>query len=49
MAEFSAGLTVEQRRQLTDFVADWSKQRNQRAIRRDEMIDQKERRESKAN
>ena len=49
MAEFSAGLTVEQRRQLTDFVANWSDQRNQRAIRRDEMIDQKERRESKAN
>ncbi|MCD6074323.1 MAG: Heavy-metal resistance [Rhodospirillales bacterium] len=49
MGEFAAGLTVEQRRKLTDFVADWSKQREQRAIRRDEMIEQKERRENRAN
>ena len=49
MAEFATGLTVDQRRQLTDFVADWSDQRNQRAIRRDEMIEKKERRENKAN
>jgi uncharacterized membrane protein len=49
MGEFAAGLTVDQRRKLTDFVADWSKQRDQRAIRRDEMIEQKERRDSKAN
>lgn len=46
MAEFATGLTVEQRRKLADFVADWSKQRDQRAIRRDEMIEQKERSES---
>jgi uncharacterized membrane protein len=47
MAEFAAGLTPDQRRKLTDFVADWSRQRHQRAIRRDEMIEQKERRDSR--
>jgi uncharacterized membrane protein len=49
MGEFAAGLTVEQRRQLAEFVADWSERRDQRAIRRDEIIEQKERRESQAN
>jgi len=47
MTEFADGLTPEQRRQLTDFVADWSKQREERAIRRDERIEQKERRDTK--
>lgn len=49
MSEFASGLTMEQRRQLTSFVAEWSNQRNQRAIRRDEIIEQKERRESRTN
>lgn len=48
MGEFAAGLTPDQRRKLTDFVADWAKQRDQRAIRRDEMIEQKERRDPPA-
>ena len=49
MGEFAAGLTVEQRGKLTEFVTDWAKQRDQRAIRRDEMIEQKERRDSQPN
>ncbi len=49
MGEFAAGLTADQRRKLTDFVTDWAKQRDQRAIRRDEMIEQKERRDPPAN
>jgi uncharacterized membrane protein len=47
MSEFAADLTPDQRRKLANFVADWSRERDQRAIRRDEMIEQKERRESR--
>ena len=46
MGEFASGITVEQRRQLTGFVADWSKQRDQRAVRRDELIEEKDRRDN---
>jgi len=47
MGDFAADLTHAQRRQLANFVADWSQQRDQRAIRRDEMIERKERRDSR--
>lgn len=49
MSEFASELSRDQRRQLSQFVSDWSMTREQRAIRRDELIEQKERRESKAN
>lgn len=49
MADFAADLTVEQRRKLTNFVDDWSNQREQHAIRRDEMIEQKEQRSDTTN
>lgn len=45
MGEFASGLTVDQRRKLTAFVTDWANQRDQRAIRRDEMIERQERRD----
>lgn len=46
MTEFAGGITPEQRRQLTGFVEEWSDKREQRAIRRDELIEKKERRTS---
>jgi uncharacterized membrane protein len=49
MGDFAADLTHAQRRQLANFVADWSQQRDQRAIRRDEMIERKERRDSRVD
>lgn len=46
MAEFAEGLTPAQRRELTAFVDEWSYRREERAIRRDELIEQKDRQES---
>ena len=43
MAEFVSGLTPDQRGRLSDFVNEWWLKREQRAIRRDELIEQKER------
>lgn len=49
MVEFAGGITPEQRRQLTAFIDEWSVKREQRAIRRDEMIEQKDRRNNKSD
>ncbi len=46
MSEFVVGLSLDQRRQLTDFVDEWSRNREQRAIRRDEIIERKDRRDN---
>ncbi len=49
MAEFASGITPEQRRKLTAFIDEWSVKREQRAIRRDEIIEQKDRRDTRSN
>lgn len=49
MVEFAKEITPEQRRQLTAFIDEWSVKREQRAIRRDELIEQMDRRDNRSN
>jgi len=46
MTEFAAELTPEQRRQLAMTVNEWAEKREQRALRREQAIEQRERRDN---